>query len=281
MQNKPTNSYHPFKAVAIDLDGTLFDHDLSISPENRAAIEDLHANGVHIILASGRHQISMQPIARSLPQVEWMVACQGAFTSKVDFSETLYDCHLNAEQIAYALDVGVKHGYSTIAYAKSGLYTLGESEWTDYYQKLTGMIPEIVSRETILNGTIFKVILLDSKERIDQALQLPEVIAWPEYQVRSLENIMEFAGRGTSKAHGLKPLLNHLGIEAAELVTFGDAPNDIPMFELAGFSVAMSNAWPEAKRAAHAVSPEGPRASSFARGVALMRAQASASTAGR
>ena len=41
-------------AVAIDLDGTLLDDDKVVSPENIAALRELHKNGVRIVLASGR-----------------------------------------------------------------------------------------------------------------------------------------------------------------------------------------------------------------------------------
>ncbi|MDA1001699.1 MAG: HAD hydrolase family protein [bacterium] len=63
--------FHPIRAVAIDLDGTLLAPDHSISAENIAAIEAMHAAGVEIILASGRHYLSMLPYTRRIPQVRY------------------------------------------------------------------------------------------------------------------------------------------------------------------------------------------------------------------
>ena len=268
------NDFHPFKAVAIDLDGTLLSHDLTIIEANLAAIDDLHASGLEIILASGRHHISMLPFARQLPQVKWMVSAQGAFASDLERVTILYDNHLPTEKAASIIDIGLNNQYSIVVYAKSGIFTLNENEWIDYYIQLSGVKSTLTSKEAILNESIFKVTLIGSEERIEAAKDLPEIKNWDLYKVRPLKNIFEFAGRGTSKAHGLKPLLAHLGIEASQLATFGDAPNDIPMFEIAGYSVAMDTGWKEAKEAAHAVSPLGPPESAFARAISMLREQA-------
>lgn len=268
------NDFHPFKAVAIDLDGTLLSHDLTISEANLAAIDELHASEVAIILASGRHHLSMLPFARQLPQVKWMISAQGAFASDLDRATILYDSHLPTDKAASIIDIGENNQYSIIVYAKSGIFSLNENEWTEYYTQLSGVKPTLTNKEAILNESIFKVTFIGSEERIEAAKDLPGIRAWDLYKVRSLKNLFEFAGIGTSKAHGLKPLLAHLGIEASQVATFGDAPNDIPMFEIAGYSVAMDTGWKEAKAAAHAVSPVGPPESAFARAVSMLRDQA-------
>ena len=268
------NDFFPFKAVAIDLDGTLLSHDLTISEANLAAIDDLHASGLEIILASGRHHISMLPFARQLPQVKWMVSAQGAFASDLDRATILYDNHLPTDKAASIIDIGLNNQYSIVVYAKTGIFTLNENQWIDYYIQLSGVKPTLTNKEAILNESIFKVTFIGSEERIEAAKDLLEIQAWDLYKVRPLKKIFEFAGRGTSKGHGLKPLLAHLGIEASQLATFGDAPNDIPMFEIAGYSVAMDTGWKEAKAAAHAVSPVGPPESAFARAVCMLREQA-------
>jgi hydroxymethylpyrimidine pyrophosphatase-like HAD family hydrolase len=64
-------------------------------------------------------------------------------------------------------------------------------------------------------------------------------------------------------------LAEHLGISTAETVAFGDADNDIPLFEWAGVSVAMPHGWPTAQRHATAIGPEGPPETALARAVDL------------
>ena len=56
-----------------------------------------------------------------------------------------------------------------------------------------------------------------------------------------------------TKSHALEELLLLEKLDAGRLVVFGDELNDLPMFELAGHSVAVGNAHPEVCRAADEV----------------------------
>jgi hydroxymethylpyrimidine pyrophosphatase-like HAD family hydrolase len=51
----------------------------------------------------------------------------------------------------------------------------------------------------------------------------------------------------------VEELARPLGITAAEVVAFGDMPNDVPMLGWAGLGVAMGNAHPDAVAAADEV----------------------------
>lgn len=56
-----------------------------------------------------------------------------------------------------------------------------------------------------------------------------------------------------SKATGVSRLIDHLGIDAADVIAFGDADNDIEMLCLAGCGVAMGNASDKVKACADMV----------------------------
>ncbi|EDY82019.1 haloacid dehalogenase-like hydrolase, putative [Verrucomicrobiia bacterium DG1235] len=271
--SQSTSPFHPIRAVAIDLDGTLLAPDHSISAENRAAIEAMHDAGVEIILASGRHYQSMLPYARKLPQVRYMVSAQGAYASDVDNQHTLFESHLPTTDAQAAINFGLENNLSIVVYAASGLYSLTPpSQWLTYYSNLAGITPAPTTPEAILHESIFKVVYFESSERLDQIQQDPFLANSQLYTVRSMGNIFEQADPRTNKAAALQPLIAHLGIDASELATFGDGNNDIPMFQLAGFSAAMDRAWPDAKAAATLVSPDGPPETSFARAIAAMQA---------
>ena len=75
---------------------------------------------------------------------------------------------------------------------------------------------------------------------------------------------MEFLPKGVSKGTGLRVLASRLKLRAKDAVVFGDAENDIPMFEWAGTSVAMPHAWPTAKAKATFTGPVGPKETALA-----------------
>ena len=60
---------------------------------------------------------------------------------------------------------------------------------------------------------------------------------------------------GVTKATGVAAIADHYGVTAAETIVFGDAANDLPMFEWAGHAVAMGQAVPEIQAAADEVAP--------------------------
>ena len=61
----------------------------------------------------------------------------------------------------------------------------------------------------------------------------------------STDGLLEMSATGISKASGLASLAQEWGVEPADVVAFGDMPNDLPMLAWAGRSVGMANAHPE------------------------------------
>jgi Cof subfamily protein (haloacid dehalogenase superfamily) len=61
---------------------------------------------------------------------------------------------------------------------------------------------------------------------------------------------LEIVAANVTKAWALASLCERLGIDAAEVVAFGDAPNDAAMLQWAGLGVAVANAYPAAREAA-------------------------------
>lgn len=66
-------------------------------------------------------------------------------------------------------------------------------------------------------------------------------------------DILDLAAPGVDKTAGLLRALERLEIDPDDVVAFGAASNDVPMFNLVGHAVAMRNAWDDAIAAADAV----------------------------
>ena len=58
-----------------------------------------------------------------------------------------------------------------------------------------------------------------------------------------------------SKGSGLQIILKHMGLSADDLLCVGDAPNDLSMFEIAHWSIAVGGAFAYVAEAADVVSP--------------------------
>ncbi len=71
----------------------------------------------------------------------------------------------------------------------------------------------------------------------------------------SRDGLLEISATGVSKASGLATVAAQRGVPAAEVVAFGDMPNDLPMLTWAGHGVAVANAHPEVLAVADEVCP--------------------------
>jgi Cof subfamily protein (haloacid dehalogenase superfamily) len=71
----------------------------------------------------------------------------------------------------------------------------------------------------------------------------------------SVSGLVEISAAGVTKASALVGLCERLGVEAADVVAFGDMPNDIPMLSWAGTSYAVADAHPTVIEAADHLAP--------------------------
>lgn len=64
---------------------------------------------------------------------------------------------------------------------------------------------------------------------------------------------MDIMPRGISKAKAIEEMCNYLKINLSQTVVFGDGLNDIEMFNVGGYKVAMGNAVKKIKNLADVV----------------------------
>jgi HAD superfamily hydrolase (TIGR01484 family) len=98
----------------------------------------------------------------------------------------------------------------------------------------------------------------DQKEvdRIYESVKLiPEVNIMKVRSWRRGNFALHISHIGASKRHALEVLLGMLNLEAHEVIGIGDSQNDLPLFEAAGFKIAMGNAIPELKAKADYIAP--------------------------
>ena len=79
---------------------------------------------------------------------------------------------------------------------------------------------------------------VDLRERVVAAVGDLATVTW------SGDHLMEISAAGITKAATLARLADELGVAAADVVAFGDMPNDIAMLEWAGTAYAVANADP-------------------------------------
>ena len=77
------------------------------------------------------------------------------------------------------------------------------------------------------------------------------VVTWS-----SASSLLEMSAPGVTKASTLALVCERLGVDRADVVAFGDMPNDLPMLAWAGTSYAMANAHESVIAAADHLAPD-------------------------
>ena len=263
----------PFKLAAVDLDDTLLGPDKAIGPENAAAIAALRAHGVHVTLASGRRHENMVRFHRRLGLRGPIVSCNGALVRDAETDTVLRERLMPPDLAAEVVDAGDRRGVTQNYYhTDGGLYVREQTGWTELYQTRTDSLVTVHGDLHDFAGSRpLKIIWIDTADTI--AALYAEYA--PRYKGRLYvtttdPEYLEFMADGVSKAEGVAAVAAKMGIDAAEVIAFGDGNNDVPMLEWAGVGVAMDHARPAARAAANVVAPQGNPEASFARAVAAL-----------
>ncbi|ETW24208.1 HAD family hydrolase [Mycobacterium gastri 'Wayne'] len=112
-----------------------------------------------------------------------------------------------------------------------------------------------VSIEDLLSAPAIKLLIRKTgATSAEMAARLAEHLgAKGEITYSTNNGLVEVVPLGISKATGVAEIGRPLGIAEADVVAFGDMPNDVPMLLRAGLGVAMGNAHPDARAAANEV----------------------------
>jgi hypothetical protein len=270
LQKKPAKAGKQYKLAAIDLDGTLLNHERGISPENRAAVERLLANNIDVVLASGRRHEDILRFHQELGLESPIVSCHGALVKDPITDEVISNRSIPKEMVENLIALALKNQFSWIVYDKGGVHLSKSEYWlTEYVRRSAFGLPNVYDSHTDYAFThAEKVNWMGDVESIrEQFHHMTKTFAGKLTSVITDPDHLEFTRHGADKSTGLMDLTARMGIESEEVITFGDSNNDVPMLAWAGLGVAMHHGTSEARSAAKMVSPAGDEASSLARAV--------------
>ncbi|WP_315067653.1 sugar-phosphatase [uncultured Clostridium sp.] len=245
-----------YKLIALDMDGTLLTADKRVSEKNKAAIKAAEANGVKIVLASGRPLIGIAKYLNELNLLkdeDYVLSFNGGLVQNTKTQEIVSKLTLkgkdlkNIYKISKELNINI-HAFS----AKDGLITPKISQYTEYEATINGIEINIRDfNEVDDEEDIIKVMMIDPQEILDPAIEKLPSEVYEKYSVfKSAPFFLEFTNKEVDKGLGLKKLGEYLGIKKEEIIACGDAGNDLSMVKYAGLGVAMGNATKEVKEAA-------------------------------
>ncbi|GAB6167831.1 sugar-phosphatase [Clostridium carnis] len=245
-----------YKLVAIDMDGTLLREDKSVSERTKKAIQAAKDKGVTVVLATGR---PIEGVLRYLEELnmlgeeDYVLSYNGSLVQKTKTKEIVSKVTLKGSDLHYLKDLSDKLGVNIHAFwEKKGLITPKNSKYTKVEAEINNIKVTEIDFSTISNDeNMIKIMMIDEPEVLGPAIEkLPKEVYDKYTVVKSTPYFLEFLNSSANKGTGVELLAKHLGIKREEIITFGDAGNDIHMIEYAGLGVAMENAFDEVKEIA-------------------------------
>lgn len=230
-----------YRLAAFDLDGTLLNGQNAVSDANAEALQDLVEQGVIVAAATARSYQAAMRSFDSLGIPAAAVASGGA------------DVRLAGGQVVRQSPLPGEFTDFLVAAAE-------QANWT-----ITLMTPEMMyRRQSPLPDPSRQrpfLAIVDTLQGVDLTVLLSALLE-PQAPDHLFEELLGWDGRvgihraasfngaalvnataiGADKGHGLQALCDALAIDVAEAVVFGDSEVDLPMFDVAGTSVAMANA---------------------------------------
>jgi len=241
------------RLLAIDLDGTLVNHDLLMNPRDVAAVKAASAAGVTVVLATGRMFKSSLRFAEPLGLRGPIINYQGAIVSEIASGEVWYRCELTVPMQQRVLALAEPKDWHVNVYVDELVYTARARPEADLYARI-GMVPyEVVgplSKWVHQDATKMVLVDLDPENVPARMTELATWMGDVARVTRSLDWFVEVVNPEVSKSRALAMVAERLGIAQAEVCAIGDNTNDEDMVRWAGFGVAMGNAPVALKRLA-------------------------------
>lgn len=244
-----------------DLDGTLLNQKDRINKKSIEIINGLVEEGMLFTYATARSLVSASVVTEGLTTKIPVIAYNGAFIFQPDTGEILSREDFGRGERAHAAEVIRANGVWPLVYAfVDGVERVSwlsgrENDGIRRYLSLRKgdrRLRPVEDDERLYQGEIFYFTCIGEKEEL-----------WPVYDILSKderyrctiqqelyrpEYFCEVMPAGATKANAIRKLKKIWNCD--RVVSFGDAVNDIPMFEISDECYAVENAVGELKAAA-------------------------------
>ena len=239
-----------YDLVALDVDGTLVDWDNNMTPTLREAVRGVAAQGVHVVLSTGRSVPGVIDAADKLGFDDGIaVASNGAVTFSYHPVEVLTTVTFDARETVKLLLDHVPD--AAVAVEEIGRGYRINKPFPD--GEITGeMILQTV--EELVAEPVTRVIIRSPDQSAEEFIELAERLGLhgTNYFV-GYTAWLDLAPSGVTKASGLESVASRLGVARSRVLAIGDGRNDLEMLRWAGHGVAMGNAPVEVQDAADGV----------------------------
>ena len=257
------------RLLLADVDGTLVTKEKKLTERAIAAVKKMREQGIEFAITSGRPPKGMEMLIKPLEISTPVAAFNGGLFVKPDL--TIISEHVLAREVVepiikiieeHKLDVWIYRGKDWFVHERHGAH-VDREEWTVKFP------PQVVSSYDDVMDKVAKIVgVSDNLEAVAKCEKAVKEAFGPHVGTQQ-SNPQRHEGEGATvtaarsqpyyldvthpeanKGGVVMTLAKMLNLKPEEIATIGDMPNDIPMFEKGGLSIAMGQSSEEVKSAA-------------------------------
>jgi Cof subfamily protein (haloacid dehalogenase superfamily) len=239
------------RLVATDVDGTLLDPDERVSGRAAAVIGRAVTAGVGFVLVTGRPPRWIPQVVEQLEVARLAVCANGSVLYDAADDRVLWARTLDPDVLADIAEA------AALALPGSGLAVerVGSGAFDDptpfiaepdYLHAWPDADNAVVPRSELLSRPAVKMLVRCPRLSSDAmvAALAPVIGDAADLTFSHPRGLVEISPPNVTKASGLADVAQRYGVAPADVVAFGDMPNDLEMLRWAGHGVAMGNAHP-------------------------------------
>lgn len=241
------------KLIASDMDGTLLDENGQVPPETFDLILALREHGVRFVVSSGRRYDRLCDFFSPVKDHMDFVASNGAqvFADGVQIDREVYS-HLAIRRLAKTVAMFPNMHLALFDRTKSYLLD-DEDKFVREVDKDLPNVERIYELPSPQVSIIKASIFCDDGNVMDNAYVLQRELGGLFTFAPSGSSYIDATQPGISKASGIAQVMEYHGIDAPEVMAFGDAMNDYEIIRFVGTGCAMANGRPALRAVADRV----------------------------
>lgn len=240
-----------YRVIALDLDGTLLDKQKRILPQSLTALNDARAQGMQVVVVTGRHHVAIHPFYQALKIDTPAICCNGTYLYDYPAKRVIAANPLEKAQAKRVLELLGQYGIHGLIYVDDAMIYQQPSDHVIRSLAWAQTLPE-AQRPTLVQVDN----LFDAAEQAQRIWKFATSYA-DTVKLRAFADMVEaelglacewswhdqvdIAQTGNSKGKLLQQWVESEGLSMDQVIAFGDNFNDLSMLEAAGLGVAMGN----------------------------------------
>jgi Cof subfamily protein (haloacid dehalogenase superfamily) len=245
-----------YKAVFIDVDGTLIKSDHTISGATCDTIRKLKEKGIMVVLVSARPLHGILTIINKLGLAGFPIASLNGACITIN-GTIIFESTIGLDVIAHLHKQLIKYNASTIYFQQMYWFAESRNSDTDFEQKITEITITIQPFKHTFqywqkeNTAPNKVLIIASKDIANELKHsLTSNFIGQLNIYNSKPTYLEIVNWEASKLNAVRFLIDRYNIMSGEIIAIGDNFNDKEMIEYAGTGIAMGDSPDEVKTVA-------------------------------